>query len=330
MPKPSATTASASLVPADFYSGVVTLVLHDDVGFWGPERYHATLLGSFFANAARSYRWLAVAAHGLGRGDEEVRRWLAEEARVWLDCSERAPTALSETSAEGAFAATGVCNRAACERLARAYLAGPIGTGKYVYERHLWHLVNAMAHHYIGDERGVKASFAKLRTFGPFRIGGVRGVAWWKAEQRLAEECMLARRPVPLDRISDLADMNAAYFDWEDDLTPEPFFAAQALAHACIARDRGWRPPARDPHPSVPIRLLQLEPIPVPEREWQLLPRPDAAFVEAIRSAARQDVLTAAPRKVAARVAPAVGATKGRASKRVGSSTSKRRKLGRP
>jgi hypothetical protein len=297
---------TSSLVPARFYSAVVTLVLDDDAGFRGPERYHPTKLGSCFSNAARSYQWLAVAAHGLGRPAVEVRRWLAEEARVWTDCCERAPTALSEIDAERVFASAGVCDRAACERFSRAYLSTPHGSGAAIYERHWWHLVNAMAHHYSGDEPGAKASLAKLRTFGPFRIGGVRGAAWWKAEQRLGEECLLAKRPQPLERLAELAEMNARYFDWEDDLTPEAFFGARALAHACIARDRGWRPPVRDPHPSIPLELLRLEPMPVPERDWQHLPRPDARLVEAIRAAAATEVRPPPSPKVAAR--KAVGA----------------------
>ena len=122
----------------------LALMLPDDRTFRGPVADNPDALDMFFRSAAKTYLRLAVAALELGFGAEHARRYLAESARAWIEYARRVPGAISPSDVERALAAAGVCERAACERFAAAYLATPAGRGEVIELRHWWHLADAM------------------------------------------------------------------------------------------------------------------------------------------------------------------------------------------
>ncbi len=77
----------------------------------------------------------------------------------------------------------------------------------------------------------------------------------------LALECVTARSPEPTRRLRALAEANATIWRYNEIGTFEAYLCQWGLFLAALARDRGWKVPEEDPHPSMPLALLRLEPV---------------------------------------------------------------------
>jgi hypothetical protein len=153
---------------------------------------------------------------------------------------------------------------------------------------------------------------------------GTYGAAWWEELQALAGECLFAKKPDPYPRLVTFAAINGKHFagEWKN-LIADGFFADRALAHAAIAKDRGWAVPDGDPDPTMPLELLQLPLLALPTRDWRCPPLPDAALADAIRSAdARYEA--AQPRKTTKSRTKAKPASRVKAKPRAKTSANKK------
>ena len=252
---------------------------------------------SFYFNGwAVRYEMMAMAAFDLGFGLQPVRELLANSAWACIGLQRHTRSSVAYEAMRTLFW-IGTCHdpRAAFE-YAVGYLYTPEGRRGERSPRgfetpypddHFWHLANALALFHAGDAPGLTAALDELRSLPP-RKQWKYSDAWFKAMTALAVHCLTSPAPDPWELLRAVAEINQKKFARDHkDLFYEAWFGEIAMSFACAAQQRGWVVPEEDPHPSMPLALLRLPPMPVPDYPWWEPPAPPPELVKAIERVAK-------------------------------------------
>jgi hypothetical protein len=249
----------------------------------------------YFHHWSGAYQELAMVAFDLGFGLELTRKLLADSAWAYLGLQQHTLQSAAVDMPEVLFR-IGTCHAA---QTATAFCAGYLDTPEARRgecgprgvtpdpDDHFWHLANALALFHVGEANGLADALDELVTLPP-RKWRKYSDPWFKAMARLAIHCLTAPSPDPWDILAETAIVNAKMFAVDiKDLHYDAWFAEKVLAFACAAQQRGWVVPDRDPHPSMPLALMRLPPVPVPDYPWDQPPAPDPELVRAIERVAK-------------------------------------------
>jgi hypothetical protein len=252
--------------------------------------------GFYFFRWCRSFQELAMAALDLGFGIELARNFLADSAWAYINLVRytRDPSAVDMPevlfrigTCHDTPAAVAFCADYLETREGRRGDRSPRGFDSPAPDDHHWHFANALALFHTGDTAGLAAALDELGTLPP-RKWRKYSDPWFKAMTRLAVHCLSASAPDPWDLLAEAAELNAKMFAADiKDLHYDAWFAERLLAFACAAQQRGWAVSDRDPHPSMPLGLLRLPPMRVPDYPWSEPPAPAPDLVRAIERVAR-------------------------------------------
>jgi hypothetical protein len=253
--------------------------------------------GSFYFAAWSSiYRDLAMAALDFGFDVDVARKLLADSAWAYINLQRytRDPSAVNMPevlfrigTCHDAPAGVAFCVAYLETREGRRGDRSPRGFNSPEPDDHHWHFANALALFHTGDTAGLAAALDELPALPP-RKWRKYSDSWFKAMTRLAVHCLSAPTPDPWELLAEAAELNAKMFAVDiKDLHYDAWFAERLLAFACAAQQRGWTVPDRDPHPSMPLALLRLPPMRVPDYPWSEPPAPDPELVRAIERVAK-------------------------------------------
>jgi hypothetical protein len=235
--------------------------------------------GALYVDTAYGFVCLAVACMDLGRPTEEARGWLGASLVAHYEGIRRTPTKAREDDPMFASFIAGVHrDEAAFARHAEAWEATPLGTQGEDYtdctNPHFLRLSRVL----VARTRGAPAleqAMESVRTAPPWK-GSKKGLPFYEGCRDMLIDAVAAPAPDPLPFLKRLAPRNGKSW-W--DFYQETFLAQRPVGLAVVARDRGWIPPDKDPHPSMPMALLRLPPRPI---VFGPLPRPSAELREQI------------------------------------------------
>jgi hypothetical protein len=234
---------------------------------------------------AELYSDMAVVALDLDHSLEEVRGWLGQSARQWLEALRILPDWGPAHDTVRAFLGFALFrDDAACRALADAFTKSslhvanwPKGKPPRVATMPHWSvLANVLVAHYRGEPLApavkLLEGYAVPAKFAAWK-------RWFEAMRALALHCATAKKPAP-EQLLVAAAAEPLHRErstgwWEQ------YFAQRPLAFACLARDRGWKPPEADLHPALPLRLLTL---PRKKLPTGTLSRPSAAFKKEVKA----------------------------------------------
>jgi hypothetical protein len=317
----------------DFCKGVVRLLQP----YPSPPAPDALARGSgYFSEWRLIYLELAMLSMDLGFGPEIARDLLGMSARAGIQYQQYTPLSGAPDMLEVLFR-IGTCHDAqAATAFCAAYLDTPEGRRGERSPRgfdspgpddHFWHFANALALFHTGDTAVLPAALDEMLSLPP-RKWRKYSDPWFKAMTGLAIHCLTAPAPDPWELLAETAVVNAKMFAADiKDLHYDAWIAEKPLAFASAAQQRGWVVPDRDPHPSMPLALLRLPPMPVPDYPWSEPPAPDPGLVRAIERVAKglPPRKEPAPARQAASGAAKKAATSRAHSKRVGAARSAKR-----
>jgi hypothetical protein len=279
----------------DFYKGIVNIYFKAPRP--APSEQIPRAVYSYLHGAWRQHQMLAMAALDLGLGLERARGYLAESASAYVDLQRRTGKSSSPEFLQTMFRVSTCRDQDASRAFSKGYLETPEGKRGEMSPRmmaatptpddHWWHLANVLALFYGGDQRTLDAAVEELDALPP-RKGFAHSGDWWKEIVPLAVHCLTAATPDPGRQLVVVAEINQKMFARDDkDFFYEAWFAEIAMSFAAAAAVRGWSIPDDAPHPSMPLSLLKLPPIKVPEHPWGELPAADPELAQMITRAAK-------------------------------------------
>lgn len=222
---------------------------------------------SWYANVSEMEQSLGVAALDLGLPPEAIRVFFADASRAYyhhiLQNIATNPLMGEPDRATESFFGFGIArDAAAAKTFAELYSRTSAGMSqrnpKLTRKPLHWGVANVLVAHATG---GSLADAAKqLKSIPASKALGAKVGAIMESLRELAFECATGR-PEPTNHLRKLAEANAAIWRYDDIGTFEAYLCQWGLALACLARERGWRMPEEDPHPSMPLALLRLKPV---------------------------------------------------------------------
>ena len=236
------------------------------------------------------YQLLGLVSLDLGLGLEKARFYFAWSGRAFLRAAKLPMReGLDVMPAFSAFGITG--DEKAAREFARDWAKGEVvqkeGESELCENEWSFSLNYVLAGHASGDSHLREKSVDYLKNKKPYKKFGAAGTAWFEAMRELALLCIEEKKPDPFEALTKAAMQNQAYWKtgWEDDVVFERWFAWNLFGFAAIAKQRGWSVPAKDPHPSIPLGLLRLPKMAIPDGEWL---RPDEETHMAIARAEKE------------------------------------------
>jgi hypothetical protein len=235
--------------------------------------------GALYMEVAYSFVCLAVACLDLGRPVEEARDWLGASLSAHYEALRLNPGKAHEDDPMFAAFVAGVHrDEAAFARYVEAWEATPLGAQGEAYEGCNSPHFLRMSRVLIARTRGASAlaqAIEDVRAAPPWN-GSKKALPFYEGYRDMVIDAVAAPTPDPLPFLKRLAPRNDKSW-WN--FYQEQYLAQRLLGVAVVARDRGWAPPHKDPHWSMPLALLRLPAKPI---AFGPLPKPSAELREQI------------------------------------------------
>ena len=282
----------------DFYQKVQVFDHPFESWRWKPlgPRSTSSERESWYGNVFDLEQSLGVAALDLRLSPDAVRAFFVDASRAYyhhiLQNITANPLVGEPDKATESFFGFGIARDAnAARSFAELYSRTSAGTSdgdpKVVSKPLHWGVANVLVAHATGAS--LEDAGKRLKSIPPSKKLGAKVGVILEAVRDLALECATAKSPEPTKHLRRLAEANAALWRYDDIGTFEAYLCQWGLALACVARDRGWKMPEEDPHPSMPLALLRLKPSKVDLSNDKFLP-PSADMKKRI-AVARKEML---------------------------------------
>lgn len=235
---------------------------------------------------------LGVAGLDLGLPAEAIRDYFADGVRASYQVMTMPDGGADPRSSIRALFALGIAgDKAAARKLAAACVRVGVHPGDADDTNR--GVADVLMAHALGGSRA--AAVERLKGLRANKRVGANAVAVRESLRELTLHCATATVPEPTKLLRKLAAANAKI--WRAHHAGfEAYLAQHGVAVACMARDRGWRMPEEDPHPSMPVALLRLAPIRIDLDDDRFSP-PSAEIKRRVRAATKESLALLYPRK---------------------------------
>jgi hypothetical protein len=288
----------------DFYQKVQIFDHPFESWRWKPlgPRSTSSQREDWYGNVSAMNQNLGVAAIDLGMPPDAVRAFFADASRAYyrhiVQNVETNPLIGEPDRATESFFGFGIARdtasaKAFAEIYSRTAAGMSEGNPKLTRNALHWGVANVLVCHAKGSSLEEAAN--RLKKLPASKTLGAKVGAIMESLRELALECATGK-PEPTRQLRKLAEANAAIWRYDDIGTFEAYLCQWGLALACLARDRGWKMPDEDPHPSMPLSLLRLKPIKIDLSNDKFSP-PGADMKKRIAAARKEMLALLYPKK---------------------------------